>query len=121
MAINKTRKLSPSIKQEDLDTLAALKKITNYTPANVNYTLVKVQTAQTSMSAAQDIEVQAQAAADTARDDATTAEWAFHDVILGVKEQVRAQFGADSNELQAIGLKKKSEKAKPGTKKPATP
>ncbi len=123
MAIDKTRRLSPSIKQDDLDTLAALKNITGYTPANPAYTLTKVQTAQTGMSAAQDIEVQAQAAADAARDGATAAEWAFHDVILGVKEQVRAQFGADSNELQAIGLKKKSEKARPGvkTKQPPTP
>jgi hypothetical protein len=123
MAIDKTRKLSPAIKQDDLDTLAALKDISGYTPANPAYTLTKVQTAQGNMDAAQDAEVQAQAAADAARDVATTAEWAFHDVILGVKEQVRAQFGTDSNELQAIGLKKKSEKARPGskTKKPATP
>jgi hypothetical protein len=45
------------------------------------------------------------------------AEWAFHNAILGVKEQVRAQFGPDSNEVQALGLVKKSEKARPSAAK----
>jgi hypothetical protein len=41
--------------------------------------------------------------------------------MLGVKEQVKAQFGGDSNEWQALGLTKKSEKAKPSTAKAAPP
>jgi hypothetical protein len=45
------------------------------------------------------------AAADAARQ----AEWDFNNSVLGMKEAVRAQFGPDSNEAQAIGYKKKSE------------
>jgi hypothetical protein len=33
--------------------------------------------------------------------------------MLGVKDQVIAQFGKDSNEVQAVGLKKKSEYSRP--------
>jgi hypothetical protein len=33
--------------------------------------------------------------------------------MLGVKDQVVAQFGRDSNEVQALGLKKASERKKP--------
>jgi hypothetical protein len=99
--------------QADKDALAALKNIPGYTPANAGYTLTKVQTAFDGMDAGQQTETQKFAEADAARDDATAAEWAFHKAILGVKEQVRAQYGADSNELQAIGLTKKLEKAKP--------
>ena len=110
---NETRRLGPSVLQADKDALAALKNIPGYTPANAGYTLTKVQTAFDGMDAGQQTETQKFAEADAARDDATAAEWAFHKAILGVKEQVRAQYGADSNELQAIGLTKKLEKAKP--------
>ena len=117
---DETRRLSPSVLQADKDALAALKNIPTYTPANAGYTVAKVQTAQDNMGAQQDDETQKQAAADAARDNATAAEWAFHKAILGVKEQVRAQFGADSNEVQALGLVKKSEKAKPSAPKAAS-
>jgi hypothetical protein len=117
---NETRRLSPAVLTADQAALAALKDISGYTPANADYTLAKVTAAFDAMDAEQEIETQKQAAADAARDDATAAEWAFHNAILGVKEQVRAQYGMDSNELQSIGLTKKSEKAKPAFKtKPA--
>lgn len=54
----------------------------------------------------------------TARDTATTAERAFHNAMLVVKKQVSAQYGEDSDEVQAVGLKKKSEYKRPSS--PAT-
>jgi hypothetical protein len=36
--------------------------------------------------------------------------------VLGAKDQVIAQFGRDSNEAQAVGLKKKSERKPPARK-----
>ena len=62
--------------------------------------------------------IPAKAAADPARDEEVAAEWAFHDYILGVKTQVKAQFRDSSNELQALGLKKKSEYKSPSKKQP---
>jgi hypothetical protein len=46
-----------------------------------------------------------------------SAERDFHNAILGAKDQVKAQFGKDSNELQALGLKKASEYKRPSPKK----
>jgi hypothetical protein len=43
------------------------------------------------------------------RDATTAAEWDFHNTMLAVKEQVIAQFGKNSDQVQALGLKKKSE------------
>jgi hypothetical protein len=117
---NQTRRLSPSVLQADTDAFAALKNIPTYTPANANYTLVKVQATADGMAGARETETQKQAELDAARDNAVAAEWAFHNAILVVKEQVRAQYGADSNELQALGLVKKSEKARPAAKTAAT-
>jgi hypothetical protein len=109
MAKNETRRNSPQVLSEDGDALDALKGIQNYTPANENYTVAKLDTAKSAMEAAQLVETQAEAAFKAARDAAVAKEWAFHNAVLGAKKQVVAQFGDDSDEAQAIGLKKKSE------------
>jgi hypothetical protein len=55
--------------------------------------------AQASLNAAQQAEAQAVAAAAAARDNAVAKEWEFHDLMLGVKDQIIAQFGKNSNEV----------------------
>ena len=114
MAKNETRRIRPSQLQEDRDSFAALKVMTGYTPANSDFTVAKIQTSQQAMVDKRDAEAQQQAELDAARDDVTAAEWEFHNAVLGAKAQVKAQFGEDSNELQALGLKKKSEYQSPG-------
>ncbi len=95
----------------------ALLTITGYTPANAAYSTANGTTKYTGMTTKEATETQTRAAADAARYDATSAKWDFHNYVLGMKDQVRAQFGADSNELQAVGLKrKKSEHKKPSRK-----
>lgn len=121
MAKDETKRIRPSTLQQDRDGFAALKGVTGYAPANADFIVAKIQTAQQNMVDMRDIEAQKQAELDTARDDATAAEWAFHNAFLGAKDQVKAQYGADSNELQAIGLTKKSEYASPKPKTPAAP
>jgi hypothetical protein len=49
----------------------------------------------------------------TATDHLAVARWNFHNVILQVKEQIRAQFGSDSVEIQSLGLKRASERKRP--------
>jgi hypothetical protein len=123
MAKNETVRIRPSNLQEDRDAFAALKTVSGYTPANASFSVASITTVQATMVAKRDVEAQKQADLDSARDEATAAEWAFHNAVLGAKDQVKAQFGADSNELQALGLKKKSEfkSPSPKAKKPATP
>jgi hypothetical protein len=45
-----------------------------------------------------------------ARQAAINAEWAFHELVLGTKRQVIAQYGDDSQEITTLGLKRKSER-----------
>lgn len=121
MAKNETVRIRPSLLQEDRDAFSALKAIAGYTPSNASFSVNSIQTAIDDLLAKRDIEAQKQADLDAARDDATAAEWAFHNAILGAKDQVIAQFGDDSNELQALGLKKKSEYKSPSKSAPKTP
>ena len=55
-------------------------------------------------------ELRAQNAPAAARDAAIAAQWEFHNLMLGVKDQVIAQYGADSDQVASLGLKKKSER-----------
>jgi hypothetical protein len=71
------------------------------------------------MEEARQAEVRALQALAAARDAAAAAEWAFHEGILGARAQVLAQYGPDSNAIQLLGLKKKSERKRPARRVPA--
>ena len=116
MVTNPTNRIDLKLLQADIASYQALLTITGYTPTNAAYSTANGTTKYTGMTTKEATETQTKAAADAARDDATSAEWDFHNYVLGMKDQVRAQFGADSNELQAVGLKKKSEHKKPSKK-----
>jgi glutathione peroxidase-family protein len=116
---DETRRLRPGELQADEASFAAIQDIADYTPANASYTVAKIQTLKNGMDEAVRKETQAEAAAKAARDAATKAEWEFHKAVIAARQQVVAQYGDDSNEAQAVGLTKKSERAKPTAKKAA--
>ena len=116
---DETRRLRPGELQGDEDSFSAIQDMSSYAPANPEYTVVKIQAVKAAMDDATRKETQAEAAAKTARDVATKAEWQFHKALIAARQQVVAQYGDDSNEAQAVGLTKKSERAKPTSSTPA--
>lgn len=106
---NQLRRMSPKQLAEDEDVLAALRAIPSYAPANPEYSLAAIEQAHKEYLDARAAEVQADAAQLAARDDAAAKEAAYHNLTQGVKDQVTAQFGRNSNEVQSIGRKKSSE------------
>ena len=121
MAKNRKSRVPPLVLQADIDAFLALKVIADYKPANPDYALSAVTEKHDNLNATREAEIHAQNALAAARDATVAAQWAFHDVILDVKNQAKAQFGADSDEVAALGLKKKSERKSPSrSSKPAT-
>ncbi len=116
MARNQGKRLPPVKLEADENGFAALQAISNYTPINLAYSLEAVRAAHVELANLRRAEVQAAATMAAARDGAVAKEWEFHNLMLGVKEQIIAQFGKDSNEVQALGLKRKSE-YKPPTRR----
>jgi hypothetical protein len=116
MARNETRRLKSAIIQADENGFAALQAMTAYAPANAVYALDTISAAHRDVNSLRDEEARAVAAAAAARESAVAKEWEFHNLMLGAKAQVIAQFGVDSNEVQLLGLKKKSEYKTPGRK-----
>ncbi|MFT4155909.1 hypothetical protein [Parafilimonas sp.] len=114
MAKNETKRLSPSNIAADQTIFSVLQGISTYQPSNAAYSIQEGENKLAALSQLQNTEAQATAALKSARDNTVTAEWDFHNYILGVKNQVMAQYGDSSNEIQSLGLKKKTEYNKRG-------
>lgn len=109
MAKNQHKRLPPGKIEADETGFAALEGIAGYTPINSTYALDAVRAAHAELRNLRRAAAAAQAEAQAARETAVAKEWEFHNLMLGVKEQVIAQFGKDSTEVEALGLKRKSD------------
>ena len=116
MAKNEHKRLAPGKIEADENGFIALTSIKEYSPINPSYTIAAITTAHQELQKLRRVATQAAAAAVSARNSAVAKEWEFHNLMLGVKEQVIAQFGKDSNEVQMLGLKKKSDYRPPKRK-----
>ena len=122
MAKDQNKRITPPVLEADRASFAALQTISGYAPANQAFALAKITEAEAAVRSAQAAEAQAAAALAAARDAAVAREWEFHNLMLGAKDQVVAQFGRDSNEVQAVGRKKSSERKAPVRRaKPSAP
>ena len=117
MAKDETKRIKPSDLLEDEEVYNSLKGITNYAPANSDYAMAAVDTSYEEWQTAKQEEAQAAADYAAKRDNTVAKSWAFHNKILGSKIQVTAQFGDNSNEVQAVKRKKKSEYKPKGSNK----
>ncbi|HXI25595.1 MAG TPA: hypothetical protein VNG71_17140 [Pyrinomonadaceae bacterium] len=116
MAKNETNRIKPSVLADDLETYAAMHNLSNYAPANAAYDKPTNTTRYNDMIAKQQREAQLAGDLAGARDERVASEWAFHNGMLGTKDQVAAQYGVNSNEYQSIGRKKKTEYKSPTRK-----
>ena len=113
MPNNANRRLPAHVLQADLDCITALKAIEGSDPSNPADSLAAITDLQTRVSAAGERELHAANAYAAARDDAVILEKERHKRVQSIKNQVRAQFGNDSNQVASLGLKKASERKAP--------
>lgn len=105
----------------DRETLLALQDMHDYQPVNPNHSVSTLIALEQALRQADAAEVRAQQALASARDIAIAASWAYHNAIIGAKAQVIAQFGNDSLAIQAVGLKKRSDRKRVTRRTPAAP
>jgi len=109
MSETKVRRVDPEQLTEDRKSAKGLLEIPDYDPHRTEFSAAAVKSALDAVQPLLDAEESAKRAYETARDNAVAAEWALHTVVVGMKQQVVSQYGDDSNQAQAVGLKKKSE------------
>jgi hypothetical protein len=103
-------RLPAAVLEADREALLALEDLVDYAPNNTAHSTATLLALKQVMDQADAAEIRSQKALIGARDAAIAASWEFHNAILGVKSQVSAQYGNDSAAVQALGLKRKSDR-----------
>ncbi|MGI2904574.1 hypothetical protein [Tolypothrix sp. VBCCA 56010] len=116
-AQDRTRRLSPRLISQDVDSLHGLQTITTYDTTRTDASATKLQQAYQAMLTQQQAETEKLTLYRAAADAARLAEWEFHNAVLAMKDVVRGQYGTDSDQAQAVGLKKKSDRKRPTRRK----
>jgi hypothetical protein len=116
-AQDKTRRLPSQSINQDITSFHGLQTISTYNTTRADASVANLQQAYQDMLAQQQAETEKITLYRAAADAARLAEWEFHNAVLAMKEVVRGQYGSDSDQAQAVGLKKKSERKRPNRKK----
>ena len=120
MAKTPSGRVPAKVISEDIQAFHGLATIKDYAPHDPDLTLEAITATHEELMADRAALVRAKIALDIIRDKIGNTEQRFHGQMRGAKDSVRGQYGEDSNELAAMGLKKASEKKKSnGRSKPA--
>ena len=105
-----TAKSRPStpVLDADRNTLLSLQDLADYQPRNAANSIANLQKLETELTQAEQNVLRLRVALDTARARLVEKSQLFHAQILTAKDEVIVQYGSDSEEVQAIGLKRKS-------------
>ena len=95
--------------QEDIDAFYALKLLPDYKPHDPNATVEAIAPVVEQIRSKQEALIAHKVAYDAIRDDIANFSLDLRGKMGVAKNQVRAQYGDDSNEIASLGLKKKSE------------
>jgi hypothetical protein len=114
---NTTNRLRPQVISQDIDSLHGLQTISTYDTTRTDASATKLQQAYQAMLTQQQAETEKLTLYRAAADAARLAEWEFHNAVLAMKDVVRGQYGTDSDQAQAVGLKKKSDRKRPTRRK----
>ena len=110
--VSESTRVSPKQVQKDIESYHALGSMADYHANNAENSREAADTAYQALRDAEQQAVTTQAAASAAADALVVARRNFHGVILGVKNEARALYGPSSDQVAALGLKKKSEQSK---------
>ena len=105
-----TRRLAPKRIKQDVQAFHSLATIANYAPMREEATEARLQQRYQAMLESQRQETEVEVQLKALRDQAQQAEWQFHEAILAMKQTVLGQFGPNSDEIQALGYKRKSQR-----------
>lgn len=110
MPKSKTQRITAGTLRKDRHIAAAVLLLKDYSPANADFSADRLRQALHDVEAATTAEKDAQNALVKARMRSLELECTFHELTLGAKRQVIAQYGDDSPEIAALGLKRRSER-----------
>lgn len=102
----------------DLEILRNVKNMDGYAPSNQNITIETLATLEQSLHQLREEFLEADRLRTEIGNRYADIAWAIHSNTLLIKSYVRSHFGTNSNEVQLVGLKKKSDYRHPARRRP---
>lgn len=106
MQTRTTRKIKPTDLAADEAVIIAVKNLASYKPVAGMPTVEELLALNANVEAKEEAMMHAETVAMAARDATLGAQWQRREAVMRVKAQVIAQYGRDSDEVKAIGLKR---------------
>lgn len=113
MPANPNYRVPPTAIDADRESLLGIEDLQDYRPVNPIHTHEQLSARDQRLRKAEANEIRLTKLLAAARDETTEAGWEFHNAVMGAKAQVLAQYGDDSDEVAAVGLKKRSDRKRP--------
>lgn len=110
--VSENTRVNPKQVQKDIESYHAFGTMTDYRANNTAHSREAADAAYEILRSAEQHAVTTQAAANAAADALTVARRDFHGIVLGIKNEARALYGPSSDQVAALGLKKKSDQTK---------
>ncbi|KAB8144073.1 hypothetical protein F8S13_09315 [Chloroflexia bacterium SDU3-3] len=104
-----SQKISGEALRFDQELIVRLQELADYRPANSAFSIEALIAANDAVLIAAQAEIRAEHALQVARSASQQARLHLHQLVLGAKTQVVAQYGSDSPVLATVGLKRRSE------------
>lgn len=113
MTTGTASRISPQQLKNDIELIRALSGIDGYTPHNPAYSLESAMAALDRLNRSETALIHAENALAAARSALLNDRNAVHKIAMGVKDEAVVLFGPDSDQIAALGMKKKSERSRP--------
>ncbi len=113
-------RIPPQTIAADRTCFMALQSLSDYAPQNPIYSIAAIQQREISLAQAAQTISRLLEALDQARKQENELAHLFHETMLGARQQVISQYGADSAVVEIIGLKRKSDRKRPAQRKATT-
>lgn len=113
MTTGATPRISTLQLKNDIELIRALSGIDGYTPHNPAYSLESATVALEQLDRSETAVILAENALAAARSALLNDRNAVHKIAMGVKDEAVVLFGPDSDQIAALGMKKKSERSRP--------
>jgi len=116
----RTTPVPPTTLAADHTTVIALQGLSDYQPMNASYSTTQLLQMQAALAQADQAEKAAEVALAQARSVRLAASHAYHNLVVGARAQVIAQYGPDAPAISLIGLTRKSERKRPARRSATT-
>ncbi len=108
-----TRKISSDTLKKDHETLVALAAMRGYAPRKANLEVAALTTLETTLGSAEARMLRARAEMEASTDAYYAAAVGFHDNIVGARDEVKVQYGDNSDQYASVGRTKRAERKSP--------